>query len=187
MPPTAADTYFPLATETATGYHGPELSGEDAGAAGDSSTGVELSHGGLIAIIIVVVVVAILGIGTSILYYMAKKREWQLRERMRRSARRVMAALTPRSRTEFPRDVMDTSRRSGILSRKGANARLRLDDVPPTPKLRPEDLEKHLLSARGGIMGTSTTATSKMSSEGEKKENKRNKGVGFLGKKWPGN
>lgn len=61
MPPTAADTYFPLATETATGYHGPELSGEDAGAAGDSSTGVELSHGGLIAIIIVVVVVAILG------------------------------------------------------------------------------------------------------------------------------
>lgn len=63
---------------------------------------------------------------------MAKKREWKVRENLRKSARKVVTALTPR-RAEFPRELKDGDPRS-----KG---RARLDDVPPTPKL-PEDLEK---------------------------------------------
>ena len=51
---------FPLAGETVEPDHGG-LTGEDAAAAGNSSGGVSLSHGGLIAIIVVVVIVAIMG------------------------------------------------------------------------------------------------------------------------------
>ena len=69
----------------------------------------------------------------AILFYVAKKREWKIRETLRRSARKVVTALTPR-RSEFPKSVKE----SGGTSR----GRVRLDDVPPTPRLRPEDIEK---------------------------------------------
>lgn len=128
----------------------------DAGAAGPSSGGMVLSQGAMIAIIIVVVVVALLGsesppqphqprppsppakltttpptVASSVLFFVAKKREWTMKETLRRSARKVVTALTPR-RSEFPRSVKESGGRS------------RLDDVPPTPRIRPEylDLEK---------------------------------------------
>lgn len=69
------------------------------------------------------------------LFFVAKKREWKVRENLRKSARRVVTALTPR-RAEFPRELKDEGPRS--------KSRGRLDDVPPTPKLKPEDLEKGL-------------------------------------------
>ena len=73
-------------------------------------------------------------VGSAVLFYVAKKREWTVRETIRRSARKVVTALTPR-RSEFPKSVKES--RSG---------RVRLDDVPPTPRIRPEhlnlDLEK---------------------------------------------
>ena len=69
------------------------------------------------------------------LFYLAKKREWKVRESIRRSARKVVTALTPR-RSEFPRSVKE--RRPD-----GSRGRVRLDDVPPTPRL-PRDLEKGL-------------------------------------------
>lgn len=131
----------------------------DAGAGGGSTDNTfALSEGGLIAIIVIVVLVAILGskspcpprtctspasmlttekkVGTASLFYVAKKREWRVRETLRRSARKVVTALTPR-RTEFPSSVRDGPRRS-------KSGRTRLDDIPPTPRLRPEDVEKGL-------------------------------------------
>lgn len=146
---------FPLANEPS---DDSSPGGTDAGASG-SSSGPILSEGGMIAIIVVVVVVAILGgkfqplyldavegpliqfaymdIGTmAALFFIAKRREWTMKETLRRSARKVKTALTPR-RTEFPDYVKDgpsSSRR----------ARVRLGDVPPTPKLTPEDIEKGL-------------------------------------------
>ncbi|KAK3381408.1 hypothetical protein B0H63DRAFT_203895 [Podospora didyma] len=108
--------------------------GNLAGASGTSSGGFELSRGGLIAIIIVVVVVLIFGIATMILFFVAKKREWTMRETIRKSARKVVTALTPR-RSEFPRSVKESNGRGG---------RLKLDDVPPTPRLRPDQLELDL-------------------------------------------
>ncbi|KAJ6788516.1 hypothetical protein PWT90_01630 [Aphanocladium album] len=80
-------------------------SGSDAGAAGDSSkNSITLSTGGMIAIIVVVVVVTLIGISTATLFFIAKKREWKVRETLRRSARKVAAALTPR-RSQFPDSV----------------------------------------------------------------------------------
>ncbi|KAI1826751.1 hypothetical protein F4861DRAFT_44223 [Xylaria intraflava] len=107
-----------------------------AGAAGPSPGAIQLAHGALIAIIVVVAVVAVVGIASAVLFFLAKQREWKVRENIRRSARKVVAALTPR-RAEFPRSVKQSS---GRLSR----GHVRIDDVPPTPRLRPEDVEKGL-------------------------------------------
>ncbi|KAF3015884.1 hypothetical protein G7054_g6965 [Neopestalotiopsis clavispora] len=141
---TTTTAAFPLATED------PYTGGQDAsagsansggavddaaGASGGTSGAVELSHGALVAIIVVVVVVAIGGIASAVLFYLAKKREWKVRESIRRSAKKVVTALTPR-RSEFPRSVKESGRTS--------RGRTRLDDVPPTPRLRPEDIEKGL-------------------------------------------
>lgn len=75
-------------------------------------------------------------VAMAALFFIAKKREWTMKETLRRSARKVVTALTPR-RTEFPSSVKESM---GGSSRK-RGARLP-DDVPPTPRLRPEDLEK---------------------------------------------
>ncbi|KAI1434770.1 hypothetical protein GGR50DRAFT_383449 [Xylaria sp. CBS 124048] len=107
-----------------------------AGASGPSTGGIQLSHGGLIAIIVVVAVVAVVGISTAVLFYFAKKREWKIRENVRRSARKMVAALTPR-RSEFPRSAKGPSGRS-------SRGHARIDDVPPTPRLGPDDVEKGL-------------------------------------------
>ncbi|OTB00271.1 hypothetical protein M426DRAFT_324419 [Hypoxylon sp. CI-4A] len=142
---TSSDS-FPLATDQPynEGDSGPGSisSGgsidDSAGASGSSPGVVQISHGAIVAIIVVVAVVCVLGISTAILFYLAKKREWKVRESIRRSARKVVTALTPR-RSEFPKSVKDSSSRG----------RVRLEDVPPTPRLRPEDVEKGL--ARSNI------------------------------------
>ncbi|KAK4229352.1 hypothetical protein QBC38DRAFT_114521 [Podospora fimiseda] len=129
---TQTEGHFPLATETYTGTDFEYDDGSSAGASGTSS-GLSISRGALIGIIVVVVVVAFVGITSSVLFYVAKKREWTIKETIRRSARKVVTALTPR-RSEFPRSVKE--------SRGG---RVKLDEVPPTPRI-PEhlDLEKGL-------------------------------------------
>ena len=87
----------------------------DAGASGKSSGALTLSKGVIAAIIIVVVVVvALVGmvyprpgylstkyslVASAVLFYLAKKRNWQMKEAMRRSARRVVRALTPKRMT----------------------------------------------------------------------------------------
>lgn len=53
-----------------------------------------------------------------------------MRATIRRSAKRVATALTPR-RSEFPSSVKQGKRNSR-----------RIDEVPPTPKVRGFDLEK---------------------------------------------
>ncbi|KAL2161972.1 hypothetical protein VTH06DRAFT_7757 [Thermothelomyces fergusii] len=73
---------FPLAAD---GSDGSDVAfdGSDAGAAGPSNGGVVLSRGALIAIIVVVVAVAIVGIATSVLFFVAKKREWTIKPEYR--------------------------------------------------------------------------------------------------------
>jgi hypothetical protein len=48
----------------------------------------------------------------------------------------VVTALTPR-RSEFPKSVKESD---GGSRRRGA----KYDDIPPTPRLKPDDLEKGL-------------------------------------------
>jgi hypothetical protein len=121
---------FPLATETPF-PNDDDMNSVDDGASGPSSyDGAHISTGALVAILVIVAVVAIIGISTAILFFVAKKREWTVRETLRRSARRVVTALTPRSRSEFPRELKDDH------------------PVPPTPRIRPEDLEKGMAQAQ---------------------------------------
>ncbi|EGS19912.1 uncharacterized protein CTHT_0044050 [Thermochaetoides thermophila DSM 1495] len=122
---------FPLATETSNSvFSWDVVDGSAAGASGSSSGGIHISRGALIAIIVIVIVVASFGIATSILFYIAKRREWTVKETLRRSAKKVVDALTPR-RTEFPKSVKESMGRG---------------DVPPTPRIKPEyfdeDVEK---------------------------------------------
>lgn len=70
---------------------------------------------------------------SSVLFYHAKKRSWEVRAIIRRSARKVVTALTPR-RTEFPSSVKEGRRSSKNMSR--------IDDVPPSPKVKGFDIEK---------------------------------------------
>ncbi|OAA61082.1 hypothetical protein SPI_05106 [Niveomyces insectorum RCEF 264] len=127
---------FPLATYTGSPTDGGGSDVDNVGGASGTSSGQggTISRGAMIAIIVVVVFVAVFGITSSVLFYLAKKREWKVRETIRRSARKVVTALTPR-RSEFPKSVKDRPTTS--------RGRVRLDDVPPTPRL-PVDLEKGL-------------------------------------------
>ncbi|KAF4978670.1 hypothetical protein FZEAL_4988 [Fusarium zealandicum] len=136
---TTASDYFPLASEKPYDDSAPKVSGDDIGASGDSSgNSVSISQGGMIAIIVVVVVVSLLGITTAVLFFIAKRREWTVKETLRKSARKVVTALTPR-RAEFPSSVKGSS---------SHRTRTRIDDdVPPTPRIRPEDLEKGRVQA----------------------------------------
>ncbi|KAH6618107.1 hypothetical protein B0J18DRAFT_468425 [Chaetomium sp. MPI-SDFR-AT-0129] len=134
-----ADTnYSPVTSDSSDG----DFDGTTAGASGASGGGMAISTGALVAIIVVVVVVALFGIASSVLFFIAKKREWTVRETIRRSARKVATVLTPR-RTEFPKAVKEGKIGGG--SRGG-----RMDDVPPTPRIKSEylDLEKGLEKAK---------------------------------------
>jgi hypothetical protein len=148
MPASPADS-FPLEGDSewfgdAGGTTAPGVStGVEGGASGESSySTMSIPIAGLVAIIVVVVAVAVLGASTAVLFYVAKKREWTVKETLRRSARKVVTALTPR-RTEFP----DSVKNFNSSSSRRARARL-ADDIPPTPRLRPEDLEKGRMNAQ---------------------------------------
>jgi hypothetical protein len=128
-----------------------------------------LSTGGLIAIIVVVVVVVIFGgmsicspiyssltdpivaVTTAALFMIAKQREWTMKETIRRSAKKVATALTPR-RTEFPSHLKDSDSTISLKPSKKSRGRQN-QDVPPTPRLRPEDVEKGLAQAEARSKG----------------------------------
>ncbi|KAI9682373.1 MAG: hypothetical protein M1817_000427 [Caeruleum heppii] len=82
----------------------------ESGASGSSQGAFNLSRGGMIAIIIVAAAVGIGGIASGILFYVAKKRQWEIRKSIRRSARR----LTGNHSTA---KAQKTSRRQRGLSR----------------------------------------------------------------------
>ncbi|CZR51887.1 uncharacterized protein PAC_01764 [Phialocephala subalpina] len=104
----------------------------NAGAAGTDSSSISISRGGVIAIIVCATFVCVFGVVSAILFYLAKKRDWKVRESIRRSARRVATALTPRS-ARFPRDIHSRQSRRGLT---------KIDEVPNTPRNRSADVEK---------------------------------------------
>ncbi|KAI9748940.1 MAG: hypothetical protein M4579_007066 [Chaenotheca gracillima] len=65
-----------------------------AGGSGTNTGFVNLSTGATIAIIVVAVVVGIGGISSAVLFYLAKKRQWEIRRSIRRSARRLTGNFT---------------------------------------------------------------------------------------------
>ncbi|KIW63253.1 hypothetical protein PV04_10115 [Phialophora macrospora] len=88
---------------------GPGTSSENAGAAGPDTGSVNLSRGATIAIAVVVSVVVVLGVTMTTLFFLAKKRQWTMKETIRRSARKVSSAvkavttpITPKRMTFSP-------------------------------------------------------------------------------------
>ncbi|CEJ91064.1 hypothetical protein VHEMI06802 [[Torrubiella] hemipterigena] len=132
MPSATVSSYTPLVTEQPNGYDGRNQgqSGTEAGASGDSSANsISLSTGGMIAIIVVVVIVAIIGAVTATLFFIAKKREWTIKETIRRSAAKVKRVMTPK-RTEFPDSVKrQMGGSTGRRDRRPSTSRSSADDV----------------------------------------------------------
>lgn len=63
------------------------------GAEGPSKSGINLSKGSIIAISVVVGCIAIIAIASAVLFYVAKKRQWEVRKSIRRSAKRVTTTI----------------------------------------------------------------------------------------------
>ncbi|OCL14934.1 hypothetical protein AOQ84DRAFT_384396 [Glonium stellatum] len=127
------------------GYNGGSDNPVDpntAGASGSSSGAFSLSKGALAAIITVVVLVVVGGIASVTLFYLAKKRQWDVRQSFRRASRR----LTGRSDiTKINRQT----RRTGV----------RMASPPPSSKNMLRDIEKGA-PASGEKGRTTTTITS---------------------------
>ncbi|KAF2713753.1 hypothetical protein K504DRAFT_369120 [Pleomassaria siparia CBS 279.74] len=131
-----------------TGYNGGDDNPQDpndAGAAGASQDAFSLSKGGMAAIIIVVVIVAVGGAASAVLFWLAKKRQWNVRQSIRRASRR----LTGRSEVPNKRQ----NRRTGV--------RLNSPPPPKNAKARQDkDVEKGLpASAQNGKTTTTITST----------------------------
>lgn len=118
----------------------------DAGAAGAQKGAFNLSKGALAAIIVVAVIVVIGGIGSATLWWLAKKRQWDVRQSLRRASRR----FTGRGKTDKTQSRQN--RRTGI----------RLNSPPPGKNSKPRqehDLEKGLAPSKGPKMTTTITST----------------------------
>ncbi|KAJ4378001.1 hypothetical protein N0V83_000831 [Neocucurbitaria cava] len=124
---------------------------DDAGAAGTQKGAFSLSSGALAAIIVVAVIVVIGGIGSATLWWLAKKRQWDVRQSLRRASRR----LTGRSTNDVSKQNRN-NRRTGI----------RLNSPPPgrnaNKPRQDRDLEKGLpLSNKEAKTTTTITSVKK--------------------------
>ncbi|CAG8951205.1 hypothetical protein HYFRA_00007952 [Hymenoscyphus fraxineus] len=143
MSASAASSFFSSLATTAPQQPGEALPGDAgsnagagdsaAGAAGHDAGSITLSRGAIIAIIVIASMVCIFGIAMSVLWYFAKKRSWEVRATLRKSARKVASALTPR-RTTFPKDVQNPRRSTRGLTK--------IEEVPNTPRNQNNDIEK---------------------------------------------
>ncbi|KAL5358464.1 hypothetical protein BJX96DRAFT_173462 [Aspergillus floccosus] len=104
-----------------------------AGAEGPSSEGVGMSSTGMIVLCTIVGVVVVIGISSAVLFVVAKKRQWAMREAIRRSARHVTQAIKTPLTPRFPRSQVAPKR----------EAQHRTNEEYKAHKLR--DLEKNSL------------------------------------------
>jgi len=88
---------LPSSSSSSPNDNPPTENPNTAGASGSSQTAISLNTGDIIAIGIVVGLVVILGIASAILFYLAKKRQWEVRASLRRSARRLTTAVRART------------------------------------------------------------------------------------------
>ncbi|KAL1610650.1 hypothetical protein SLS60_002320 [Paraconiothyrium brasiliense] len=133
------------------GYNGGDdnpLDPSDAGAAGEQKGGFSLSKGGLAAIIVVISLVVVVGVASAVLFWLAKKRQWDVRQSLRRASRRI----TGRSTADLSA-AKRQNRRTGV----------RLDSPPAGRRARPgqeKDLEKGLSdNPKRGTTTTKITST----------------------------
>ncbi|KAF7595082.1 hypothetical protein BBP40_007285 [Aspergillus hancockii] len=118
-----------------------DVEGPDGGGgSGPSSGSAGVSSAGMIALCTVAGVVVFIGISSTALFIIAKRRQWAMREAISRSARRATQAIKTPLSTRFPRSQVQ---RGGMSS----------DDLPihrfqdrsQRPKANPKNnnVEKH--------------------------------------------
>ncbi|KAI9800946.1 MAG: hypothetical protein M1833_003083 [Piccolia ochrophora] len=107
-----------------------------AGAAGESGS-FQLSQGAIIAIVVVAVIVGLGGVGSAVLFYIAKKRQWEIRKSIRRSARRLTGNFSAARKSGVPPTPRGGKPKAGPRFN---------DAVPETPRTHRfntlQDLEK---------------------------------------------
>jgi type II secretory pathway pseudopilin PulG len=96
------------------GGAGSTQSPTEAGASGNDTGAFTLSKGALIAIIIVVAVVVVLGAASLTLWYIAKKRQWEVRASIRRASRRLTGRAVGGPNNRASRANNRQNRRTGI-------------------------------------------------------------------------
>ncbi|EMC99583.1 hypothetical protein BAUCODRAFT_342265 [Baudoinia panamericana UAMH 10762] len=122
---TTASTTSTASPPATSDYNGSDPSTNNGGATVDTDGGASgsgqsfgISQGGMIAIIVVVVIVAVFGIASTILFVLAKRRQWNIRASIARAAERLATPLTPR----FPRTArtpaLQMSKRGGGSNRR---------------------------------------------------------------------
>jgi len=117
---TRTESYAPAYPTSTTDENGIDV---EAGASGSASGGFSLSRGGMIAIIVVVVTVAVLGILSITLFIVAKRRQWKVRESIKRASRRLTGRTAPKSEAQ-------RRKRSGMVAGAGRGQR-----APPGTRL----------------------------------------------------
>ncbi|KAL4920827.1 hypothetical protein BDW62DRAFT_176306 [Aspergillus aurantiobrunneus] len=106
----------------------------EAGASGTSGGG-GMSNGGMIALCVIVGVVVIIGFSSAALFYIAKKRQWAMREALRRSAKQVARAVKTPLTPRFPRSQRP-------LATGGDRDRKNRDAPRAEPQQKLADVEK---------------------------------------------
>ncbi|KAI9039993.1 uncharacterized protein KD926_008684 [Aspergillus affinis] len=100
-----------------------------AGAEGPSDDGVGVTSTGMIILCTIVGVVVVIGISSAALFFIAKRRQWAMRETLRRSARHVVDAvktpLTPKFSRSQLRLPPSQSSLNPILKRTATNERIK--------------------------------------------------------------
>jgi hypothetical protein len=89
----------------------------------------------MIAIIVVVVLVGGGGIVMSTLYFIAKRRDWQMKERMRRMSQKIKTVVTPR----LPKKM--TLPTPGRSANGGTKARFDVTEIEKPAKNSPPRFE----------------------------------------------
>ncbi|KAL4806370.1 hypothetical protein BDV18DRAFT_139339 [Aspergillus unguis] len=123
------------AAQSGPGYDDPnDIEAQNAAGASGKSGGGGMSSGGMIALCVIVGIVVIIGLSSATLFYIAKKRQWAMREALRRSAKQVVKAVKTPLTPRFPRNQRPPT----------ASGRREIRREVPMPKLyqRPTDVEK---------------------------------------------
>ncbi|KAL1982107.1 hypothetical protein VTN96DRAFT_1762 [Rasamsonia emersonii] len=164
-----------LSSLLATSYAQDSTSSTDSGdvasenAAGASGPGSSMisskSHDVVITLSVIVGVVAVLGVSSAILFLVAKKRQWAVREAMRRSTRRAANAIKSPLTPRFPKSPRDAPPRPGATRIETARS------VPFNPRTKFErgqnesKKERELDLERGIELGATKTSSVRVSTK----------------------
>ncbi|KAI9890978.1 MAG: hypothetical protein M1814_003479 [Vezdaea aestivalis] len=99
-----------------------------AGASG-AGGGINISKGGLAAIIVVVVVVALIGIVSAVLFFVAKKRSWEVRKSIRRTARRFTSRQSSIPTRSSPQKDSSKKQPATNGTKQGTSSRAKVVDI----------------------------------------------------------